>query len=128
MTNATANKGFSLIEAVIAVAILGVLMAGVIPAFIGNLNINDQSERRSEAVVLAQQTFETLRRGDMASLPMSGSSTETNLLNGRSYKVTTYYCLVALYCKQGSSRHLTVEVQVSGKKVYEVETVYTNLR
>ena len=128
MTNAAANKGFSLIEAVIAVAILGVLMAGVIPAFMSNLSINGQSERRSEAVALAQQTLETLRGTNMSSLPMSSSTSKTVQVNGRPYGVTTYYCRMAVYCRQGSSRHLAVEIQVSGKKVYEVETVYTNLK
>ena len=125
---AMANKGFSLIEAIIAVAILGILMAGVIPGFMSNLQTNDQNERRSEAVNLAQQTLETLRRTDMSSLPMQGSSSAETAQNSRTYTVVTSYCKVASYCAQNSARHLTVEIRYQGKKVYEVETVYTNLR
>ena len=124
----TTNKGFSLVEAIVATAILGLLMAGVIPAFISNLHVNDQNERRSEAVALAQQTLEALRRTDMASLPMQGSTSAQRTYGGRTYTVITHYCRAAAYCVQGSARHLTIEIQTNRKKAYEVETVYTNLR
>ncbi len=122
------NKGFSLVEAIVATAILGILMAAVIPAFMSNLQVNNRNEQRSEAVNLAQQTLETLRRTDMASLPMSGSSTASALYNGRTYTLVTRYCSAASYCAQNSARHLVVEIRLDGKKVYDVETVYTNLR
>ena len=48
------RDGLTLIEALVAVSILAILLAAVVPAFTNALRINTRSETRSQAVAAAQ--------------------------------------------------------------------------
>ncbi len=122
------EKGFTLIEVMIAMAILGVGLAAMAPLFLAHLQINNQSELKNGAVLVAQQTLDTLRLQNPITMPNSGSTTPQNVtMGGRTYQVVTTYCALASYCNSGS-RHIRVEVQFRGKTLYTVDTVYTQLR
>lgn len=118
------RAGFSLIEALIAVSIFGIALAAVVPSFIFNARTNRESQRRTEAVVVAQQYVDSLRQQDFGSWPETGA-TATQTVNGKSYQTVLTYCVGTLiHCGDGA-RHLKVEVKTDGKVYYQVETVYT---
>lgn len=129
--------GFSLIEALVAVAILGVALAAIVPGFVDNLRLNTSSEVRSGAVRAAQQVLEDARSSacfvqrdcdpTQAYLPRSGSSAPLPVwVGGREYRVVTRYCAEAAYCSD-TTRHLRVEVNFDGRTVYAADTVYSQL-
>lgn len=122
------SRGFTLVEAAFALAILGIAMAAMLPSFIDFLDANSLSEERSNAVAAAQQVMEELRQFDPGSLPSSGSSAvQTVAIGEHEYEVTAFYCRNASYCS-AAGRHIVLEVNYGGKTIYTVETVYARLR
>jgi len=122
------ERGFTLIEALIALGLLGIVLAGLVPSFISFLDANSASEERSNAVAAGQQVMELLRRQDPASLPGAGSSTIHAIDVGEhEFEVVARYCVETSYCS-ASSRHIVVEVLFAGDPVYEIETVYARLQ
>jgi type II secretory pathway pseudopilin PulG len=110
--------------------ILGVAAMAILPAFMNHLDANTRNEQRSDAVTAVQATMEDLRLQDPSSLPESGESApQLFTIGGREYEVKTRYCQRTEFCPPASpgSRHLVVEVYLDGEKIYEVETVYTQL-
>lgn len=122
------SKGFSLTEALIALALLAMVAAAILPAFMTHVRANDRNELRSSAVSAAQERLESLRLQDPASLPDSGSSAPQRVkVDGRDFDVVTHYCERSEFCGDDRSRHLRVEVRFDGRTIYDVETVYTQL-
>jgi len=125
---AVKERGFSLTEALIALALLAMVAAAILPAFTTHLRANARNEVRSSAVSAAQQRLESLRLQDPASMPDSGSSAPQRVhVDGRDFDVVTHYCERNEYCDDSRSRHLRVEVRFEGRTIYDVETVYTQL-
>lgn len=121
------ERGFSLLEAMAALGILSLATIGILPAFIVQLRANTRSEIRSGAVRAVQQALEELRLEDPVTLPDSGSTPPQLILVGdHEYAVVTSFCLRDEFCGT-SSRHIEVEVSYEGRRVYAVETVYTQL-
>jgi len=121
------KKGFSLIEVIIAIAILAVALVAIVPVFTNYLQTNSSTEERTQAVALTQERMEELRLRDPMSLPTSGTETVTVVRGGKSYIVRTTYCSNASLC-DAATRHVKVRVERGGKKVYEAETVFTKVR
>lgn len=122
------ERGFTLLEALISMAIIGMVLASLIPVFSIYVNTNTRMEQRTGAAAAAQRIMENLRRQDPATLPDSGSSPMAVIEVGdRDYEVVTHYCREATYCA-GDSRHVVVEVSYGGRTIYTVESVYTSLR
>ncbi len=121
------QRGFTLVEAVTAIGILGLVMVGILMSFTTQMHANTRSEARTGAISAAQIRMEDLRRDDPASLPNVGQSApQVHMVGNLRYEVITLYCSRPTYCDT-ASRHLIVEVYHQGRKVYEVETVYTQL-
>ncbi len=120
--------GMSLVEATVAMGLLGMVLVGVLPAFVEHSAVNTKNEIRSGAVAAAQVTMEGLRLVDPAAMPTGGSSPpQTVQVGSWTYEVTTRYCTVPAFCDSGS-RHLLVEVRYGNELLYSVENVYTQLR
>lgn len=119
---------FSLIEALVALAILAILLAFVIPSFVGFLQSNTDNEIRNQAAIVAQQQMDFWRQqakgATGASIPISGTSpTQTVTQGGRSYSVVTVFCPDASQCSS-DKRQLRVEVRLGTRQVYSLEAVY----
>ena len=93
------EEGFSLAEALVALAILGIVLLGVLPTFQVLTQLDTVSERRSNAVAAAQQVMEAIRQQSPSSLPSSGSSALQYVSVGKyEFGVTALYCTNAAYC------------------------------
>lgn len=121
-------RGFSLIEGLVALAMVAATAVALLPAMITHMDANGRDDLRSGAVGAAQERLEALRLQDPASMPASGTSAPQLVrVDGRTYEVVTHYCERPEFCGGSTSRHLRVEVKFDGRTIYDVETVYTRL-
>jgi len=122
------SRGSTLIESLIALLILGIVAAGMLPAFMMQLDANGRSELRSGAILAAQQSMEALRILDPETeIPSTGQSAIRLVTVGdRQFEVVTYYCEREEFCNE-DSRYVRVEVSLGGRVLYDVKTVYTQL-
>ncbi len=121
------ERGFTVVESLVALSILGIALAGILPSFINLMHVNSKSEGSSDSVAAAQLVLERARRTDPASMPTSGSATEAVDVGGNAYDVVTTYCVLNEFCTT-ASRHVTIEVYHGSSQVYDVEVVYTRLQ
>ena len=124
------ERGLSLIETLVALALVGMLAMAVMPAFITQKDANSRNEQRTDAIGLALERLEELRFETPSSLPSSGTDSYFAPTAGRNYEVRTHYCQDVSLCPptQVGVRHLTVEVWLDDRELYDVATVYTELR
>jgi len=124
----TDARGMSLIESVVALVIIGVAATSILTAFMTMVHSNTRSGELSHAVSAAEMELEDLRLQDPELLPSTGSSSPRLVVVGdRQYEVVTHYCERAELC-QDTTRHIRVEVRLQGESIYDVKTVYTQLR
>lgn len=121
------SKGFTLIEVLVALCIFCIVCASTAPAFINHAMANTSSERKTTAINFAQNILDNLRKEDTTNLLSSGSEEISNKINGKNLIAKVSYCTNKTYCST-ASRHILVEVFFEDKKIYDVETVYTQLR
>jgi prepilin-type N-terminal cleavage/methylation domain-containing protein len=122
------SRGFTLTESLLALTLLGLALAAIMPAFLVHTGVNTLCEERSGAVAAAQESLESLRQLDPVTLPSSGSSDVALISVGdRDYEVVVHYCTRDELCGT-DKRHVILEVFHGGYTVYTVETVYTRLR
>jgi len=122
------ERGFTIAEVVVALAILSFAMVGLLGAFQTFMDTNTFTEERSDAVAAAQMVMEILREPDPGSLPSSGSSAMQYVDVGQhQFGVVVHYCTSPQYC-DADSRHILLEVSHGGEVIYTVESVYTRLR
>ena len=72
------NKGFSLIEVIIAVAVFAILIVPLTSQLISAVNINKKSTKKQYAIDKAEQIMESFKTADMSSSAISipdGNST-----------------------------------------------------
>jgi len=124
------ERGLSLVETLVALALVGGLAMAVMPAFITNKEANTRNEQRTDAIGLALERLEQLRFVTPSSLPTSGTDSYFTPIAGRDYEIRTRYCQDVTFCPptRVGARHLTVEVWLDNREVYDVATVYTELR
>lgn len=124
------ERGLSLVETLVALALLGGLAMAVMPAFVSQMDANTRNEHRADAIGLALERLEELRFATPSALPTSGSDSRTAPTAGLDYEVRTFYCQDTSFCPPATAgaRHLTVEVWLDGREVYDVATVFTELR
>lgn len=120
--------GFSLVETLVALAILGIALTGILPSFLSQAQTNSRCAERSGAVLAAQQMLESMRLTDPETMPDEGAAAPQLLtIGGVEYEVVVRYCANEALCNP-VSRHITVDVNLRGRKIYDVETIYTQLR
>lgn len=119
------RRGFGIIEAVVALVLLGVILASLIPAMTHYMRINTAGELRTGAVAAAQQELDALRA--LETWPASGSQRSVAVGNAVYTATLSYqqYC-DADGCHAGA-RRVHMEVTHDGRSLYQVETVFTQL-
>lgn len=124
---ASRRAGFSLIEAIVAIVIIGILLAAVVPAFVSNLRVNTDNEVRTGAVAASQTVLDRFRVQSRGAWPASGSTVSVDT------RVRTYDVLVeyARFCQGGTcfdgAELIDLEVSYGGRTRYTVSTVFTVL-
>ena len=68
------ERGFSLVEVMLAVALVGTVLLGVLPALMVCKDTNTRNELRSGAAAAAQSVIEAHRKADPETLPATGST------------------------------------------------------
>ena len=121
------TRGFSLIETLVALGILGVVIAAASTSLIKNLYYNHRAEILFEGVHAAQTVLDDLRFEDISNLPSTGTDSPRTVTSQskRQYKVYVTYCKTSQYCSSESVRQLHVRVEFKSRTVYETETVFT---
>ncbi len=66
------KRGFSFIEMIIVIVMLGVLASGIFPLFIRAIALNKKAKNKLIAYQVAQKEIETLRNTDFGSIYTSG--------------------------------------------------------
>ncbi len=79
MNNKKKTKGFTLIEVVLAIAIVGIALLGLAQLFTYSVLVNSRSERMTNATFLAQQRIEFLRNISTTELSSIVSPTDEQL-------------------------------------------------
>jgi len=123
------KKGFTLLEVVFSLALFGLTISALSPAFLSYLEYISDSELRTEAVAAAQQVLDDLRFEEPPDMPLSGSDDAVDITIGdHTFEVVVTYCAEASFCVSNNTRHLSVDVTYFDREMYHVETVYTQLR
>jgi prepilin-type N-terminal cleavage/methylation domain-containing protein len=122
------NKGFTLIEVLVALVFFSIAMVGFQKSFIGIMKYNLNAEKETEAAAAAQTVLDELRTEDVKLMPSSGTASPEEIKVGkRFYEVVVKYCSDPSFCVGDNNRHLLVKVVHEGKEIYEVATVFTKL-
>lgn len=126
MTTIRDDRGFGLAEAIVSLVILGIMLAAMIPAFVGNIAFNTTSEARTGAVAVAQETLDNLRAvGE--EWPASGAVVvDTTSLGIYQARITHGQLCDDDQCYDGA-RRVSVRVTQDGQQLFQVETVFTTL-
>ena len=129
MKNYRRQKGFTLIETIVALGVFGVASAAIANGFIMQMRTNNQNTQRGESIAAAQFILDQQRVIDPTSMPSAGTSAAQNVTVGsHTYSVTITYCAVPAYCVSPNVRHLRVNVSYQTVLRYSVDTVYAQLR
>jgi prepilin-type N-terminal cleavage/methylation domain-containing protein len=121
------EQGFTLIEVLVALAIMGVVLAASTSSFITHIRANYSAEIVFEGEQAAQSVIDELRYIDVASLPISGTDVPRSVtMNAlRDFEVYVTYCPEESFCTSDMVRHLRVRAEYRGEAVYETNTVFT---
>jgi len=128
MTRYSNQQGFSLMEVIVSMALLGIISAGIVPGFLNYFATITTNDVRTGAVNAAQVRLDALRIANPADLPSSGSDSVDINVGNYIFTVVTTYCLDASYCELNNTRHLHVDVNRNAETIYRVETIYTQLK
>lgn len=121
------NGGFTLMETIVALAITGIALAMVTPAFIYQAKSNLLSEQKTQALEATQRAIDALRTISPSAMSSTGSANQTITVDGRDFVITTSYCSNAALCS-AVTRYLRFSTALQGHTLYETETVFTDLR
>jgi prepilin-type N-terminal cleavage/methylation domain-containing protein len=148
------ERGFSLIETVIALTTLGVCLAYAMPLFLYAKINNSKSEIRTGALIVSQRVFDNIRSKSITNAPQTDGknspvagvnpvSTPANMTTptadevlltkamGRQYQTTVTYCedlnTDSTICSD-KYRKFKVEVSYNGSKVYDLEGTFTEFQ
>lgn len=122
-----ATSGVTLIEVLVTMLLVGVISVTILSSMSSTFAMNSDAERRIDAVLVAQNKMDEVKRLDPASLPSSGSKNETVTVKGRDYLVTLRYCTTPVYCLN-SNRQVAIDVKYANKLMFTGESVFTQVR
>lgn len=121
--------GFTLIEVLVAIAIVALALATASSSLITNMKANKTGARVFEGAQAAQTVIDELRYTDVSALPESGTDEVRHVQIDalKTYDVYVTYCNDPTHCTSEDVRQISLRVELDGKKIYETETVFTQL-
>jgi prepilin-type N-terminal cleavage/methylation domain-containing protein len=124
-----AEKGFTLIEVLVAITLFSIVSMGLAGGFVMQMKANNDNAIRIQAISAAQQVLDSLRVSDPSTYPTTGSDSPRSIsIAGRIFSVVVSYCAIPSLCTAVTTRHLRAAVTYKGKKRYEVDTVFSQLK
>lgn len=143
--SSTNQAGFSIIEMLVALVILGVALTSILPVFINYATVNRNTEIRAEAVSAAEEVMDGLRQRsfnqwaafertmerDGVEVVKGDPNDDTD--NGRTYQVAMEWCNqpvtgLSLCDDNGQQRHVRVNICLNSQLQYSVTTVFTSVQ
>ena len=121
------QQGFTLVEVLVALSIVGLITAFLSPVFIAQSKYNTTSELKSLAINATDRQVDLMRLTDPATMQSSGSTTSTVTAGGKNFSVKIDYCVTSSYCSS-VTRHLKFTTSYRGIPYHATETVFTQLR
>lgn len=144
MSKRMKNSGFSILEMLVALVILGIALVSILPVFINYASVNRRTEIRAEAVSVAEGVMDGLRQRNFGQWNAFKTTTERDGVkvatgeandatdDGRTYAVAIDWCdsdLGLTLCdNSGQQQHVRVAVSFGGQQQYSVTTVFTNIQ
>lgn len=128
MSTLTRQRGYTIIETLVSLCIFGMVSVGIAGGMTSYMRFNTVNEQKSGAIMAAQVVLDDLRMTDPVTLPSTGETSESVQVGNRSYLVTTSYCSSSEFCTSNNLRHLRLRVTYRDAELYNVETVYAQLR
>lgn len=123
------ERGVTLIEVLVSMSLFAIASLAIGHAFNTHVMFNNKSEKKSGAIVAAQQVLDQLRVLDPATFPTSGSDADRSVTVGsRTYTVSVQYCNPTTYCTSNNIRFIHVAAKLNGQTEYSVDTVFSQLR
>ena len=123
--NPRRSQGFTLVEMLVALLILGLLLSVVLTAIASNTSLNSQTELRSQAAVAAQRLLDEQR--NQSAWKASGSDPAVDVaVGGHTFQVTLSYCTNPSYCTD-TARQIVSQASYNNKVLFSVETVFTSI-
>lgn len=123
----SSGAGFTLIEMLVAVAIIGIVLAAIVPAFVNYLRINTDNEIRSGAVAASQTILDQFRVRPKSDWPASGTTvTVPSQFGDLDVRVEHQAFCQEGTCYTGAER-ISLEVSHRDRVRYTVSTVFTAL-
>lgn len=122
----------TIIEVLIALALLGLTLSILTTSMISNANLNDTIDKRGQAIRLAEKLLERYRYDEdsYGSLALKGITESKEEHNGYTFPVKTTFCpndMPKQMVCDDSSVYIRLEVMDSNKVLYKTETYYTEL-
>ncbi|GGM16948.1 type II secretion system protein [Deinococcus aerophilus] len=124
------TQGFTLVEVLAALLVLGMVMATMFAALLANTSLNSKVERKAEAVRISEQKLENYRQlGRYGNLVTQGTVAETVTYNGKPYTVQTTFCPSdrpsTMVCSN-TAVYIRLDVLQTGQLLHRAETFYTS--
>lgn len=120
-------EGFTLIEVLVALLILGVALMFLLSALLGNTNLNTKIDRKAEAIRVSEGILENYRQSsDYGGLRTDTSQTVTR--RGTNYAVDTDFCpddAPSTMACTTTSVYIRLKVKYDGKVLHQADTYYT---
>lgn len=121
------QRGFSMMEVLVSLSLVGIVSAIVSPVFIAQSRFNTTSELKMLAIDATDKQIDALRLIDPATLPSAGSVSTAVTVGGKTFAVQTAYCVNASWCS-AVTRHMKFTTSYQGTAYYATETIFTQLR
>lgn len=124
------QKGFTLIESLAAAGLFLIISTFTASSITQYIRMIHQYEERGEAVMATQRVLDEIRVTDPTTMPTGGQVSYTNVTQGtRTYRIEATYCPSGTtYCTSNNVRHIRGAAYLNGTKLYEVDTLYSQLR
>lgn len=120
----TPTDGFTLVEALVALAVLVIVLSAIIPLFLSNTRMNTQTERRSRGASAVENVLDGLRAQTINT--RSGTQDIPTVVGGQTYTVRVTFCRLPALCTE-NSRMVTATAMLAGVSYYQAETVFSEV-
>ncbi len=115
------SGGFTLIETLVAIAVLGVTLTLLTTAFLANTNLNSVVDQRADATRIGETVLESYRQNsNYGVLAVSAPISQNFTRNGRTYVART------TFCPDTRSADLTAKMPCSDTAVFIELTISRN--